>query len=177
MSRGVSTSISTGAASAVTLPLYLVKVFWDSGTKYYSSRETLNFQATGDATSLTYTAADILVNLNIDSGAGTLKIGNTDYASGADVLGDGVSGTRIVIMALYGSGSFSTGDEEFVFDGEGAGSSIDDRWTTIQLARVTTQSTWAPRQLINKANGFNHLPPDNLEISAGGEIYRFRSNG
>ena len=74
-------------------------------------------------------------------------------------------------MQLYGSGPWSTGDDLTLFDGAGRDAAIDERWVTVSLVRTTLQSIWAPRQVICKETGFNHLPPESLDISIGGEVY------
>ena len=186
MSRGVSSSISTGAAEKVTRPVYLVSVAWSSGTKYYSSRGDITFD------SVTYSSTDVKVSIQPDKNSATIIFGNADLAAGKLVLYQGVyySDTEpyidsssyysvkngvidiaIVIKALYGAGPWVAGDEEILFSGVGDGASITEKTMKIKAVSIAVHS-WAPRLAVIKENGFNFLPPPIMDIMWQGDRYR-----
>lgn len=164
MARTLSATTQTEIAKTITKPFWLVYIGY-SPVLRYSSGPTAQEGAT------IWTCNDMLVSVSPDKNTGTLKIQNTDYVFGNAVLTDGIADISIKIYQLYGSGSYSSGDEELLFDGVGGSCVVDLRWVTIGLEVAKTSVMFSPRIRCSKEMGFNHLPPEGLVISWQGEQY------
>ena len=165
MARTLSSTTQTEIAKAVTKPFWLVYIGFGTPLRYSSG-------ATVSWNSQTWTANDLQVSVNPDKNSGTLRIQNTDYSFGQLVMNnDGIADVPIKIYQLYGDGSYAVDDAELLFDGVGGRDVIGTRWVEVELKVADTEVMFAPRIRCTKEMGFNHLPPNGLVISWGGEQF------
>lgn len=187
MPRTVSATTDTEIAKAVTKPFWLVYIGYGTPLRYSSGPEAVQTDylqdeldnyytdASGnklqDEVVVTWTPNDMQVTINPDRNTGTLKIQNTDFSFGNTVLATSMADIPIKVYKLYGDGTHESADPELLFDGVGGKCTIDLRWVTVRLESASTKIMFCPRVMCTKEMGFNHLPPDKLTISWGGEQY------
>lgn len=169
MPRSVSSVTETNINKAVTEPYYLVYIGYGTPLRK-SSRETVTWN------SETWIAEDMIVTVNPDRNEATLKIQNTDYVFGGVVLATTIADVPVKIYEVHGD-SLAVADAELLFDGVGSGADLDMRWVVVDLVKASTGKMFSPRVMCSKEIGFNHLPPDNLTISWGGEQYILETKG
>jgi hypothetical protein len=169
MPRTLSVTTQAEIAKTVTRPFWLLYIGFTPALRYSSGPQATN--------GYTWTPNDFVATVSPDNNQGTLRIQNTDYVFGGLVLSNGIADVPIKIYTLYGTGAYSAGDEELLFDGVGGSCTIDPRWVTIDLKVARTAVMFSPRIRCSKEMGFNHLPPEGLVISWQGEQYTLPPSG
>ena len=169
MPRTVSAPTETNINKAITEPFYLVYIGYGTPLRK-SSRGTVTWN------SESWIAEDMIVTVSPDRNEGTLKIQNTDYVFGGVVLTTTIADVPIKIYKAHGT-SLEVADAELLFDGVGSGADPDTRWVVVDLEKGSTGVMFSPRIKCTKEIGFDHLPPDSLTISWGGEQYILEVKG
>lgn len=166
--RTLSTPTQTEIAKTYTDPGYLVEIAFSTVVRL-SSRADVSWNGS------TWLASNVRVDgLSSDGqGAqtGVLTLGNADNVFGALVLNEGVAGRAIKVWKFY-DGATAAADPVQVFSGWGDEAEIGLTEVRISLVSESLESLSSPRNFINKANGFNHLPPAGTIINWGGQAYR-----
>lgn len=173
--RPIATSLQGLIGQTVTAPGYLVSIEFPGQTVRMSSRGTL---AWGGETWVGY---DLEVSGLASDGSGevsgVLRVGNTDSALSALILGDGIAGRPVTIRVFYGDAP-GADDVEEVFAGQGDEAGIDTRVAEIKLISDSIARVLLPRGRISPATGFNHLtPPGTVLTWNGGKIVLESANG
>lgn len=173
--RPISTGLQGLIGQTVTLPGYLVAIEFPSQTVRMSSRGTVAWDGH------TWLAYDLEVSgLSSDGSgevAGVLRVGNTDNALSALILGDGIAGRPVTIHAFYGDAPAADEVEE-IFAGQGDEAGLDLRVAEIKLISDSIARVLLPRGRITPAAGFNHLTPPGTVLTWNGEkITLETSNG
>jgi hypothetical protein len=113
------------------------------------------------------------VSLSADGLSGQLSLVDHDSALEAKLMAEGATGIVARVYMLYGDGPWSATDDDLWFEGEIGQSRGGQGRITIPL--VQPEARFAPRWRITKDNGFNHLPPDGLEIATNDGIVILRN--
>lgn len=156
--RPLSTNTATNAALTITRPVYLVQI--DAATPIYlSSREAITLRGN----------AHVAAGLQIDQQGARIALFNGDQAYTATFLA-GLSGVRVVVRMLYGSGPFDETDDDVVLEGE-LGSIAIGEWITMQVRDAPAQKV--PRLYVAPPV-FNYLPPDGtlVQTTTGPHVLR-----
>ena len=166
--RNLSSALQTALAKTITQPGFLVTIAFASGTLNFSSRGTVTIN------SVTYTGSDLDVSgLGADAKGeqqGAVKIGNTDGAIGAIILGEATADWTVTVQ-VYDAAATATGDPVQIFTGTGNGATCDERWASISVTSGKTITQLLPSEYITAEQGFSYLPPAGMRIVAGNEIY------
>lgn len=154
--RPLSTTNSTGTASAITRPVYLVEIMLSTPVRV-SSRETTTLRGNS------FTAGSVRVDL----GGSRVAIFNDSLT--ASFLA-ATSGAAVRVFVLHGEGPFTDADADVLLEGEIGGVAVDE-WITINVRQAPAKRL--PRLYVGPPT-FNHLPPDGLRINTLSGVYVLR---
>ena len=100
---------------------------------------------------------------------GRISLPNTDNAASAYALNEDLSINEVEILTLYGEAPFAAGDAETVFTGVLDGCLIGPDRVYFDIATAGRKREYGPRVILMPPL-CNHLPPNGLRLSWGGEI-------
>lgn len=101
---------------------------------------------------------------------GSLTFIDSDGAIAVLVLAEGVADRGARVWEFFGQ-TPATADPVLRFDGVLDTYAIDDSTAEVHLSLKQAEVLFAPRNLINAANGFNFLPATGTKINWGGQDY------
>lgn len=166
MPKTLTAHNSSEIGLSVSRPHWLV--FFDFATPLrLSTRGTVTFDAQS------WTGTQMTVAIASDGLSGQVVMTDHDSAMEAKLMAEGATGIAARVYMLYGDGPWSASDDDLWFDGE-IGQTRGARGR-ITIPLVQPEARFAPRWRISQDNGFNHLPPDGLEIATKDGIVILRN--
>jgi len=102
---------------------------------------------------------------------GTLEFVDANGEIGILCLAEGVADRRARVWMYSGDAPLADNDPKILFDGVMDTYDIDTASATVKLPLRKAQVLMAPRQIMNSANGFNHLAVAGTKFSWGGQDY------
>ena len=164
MPRSLTANNTTGVALAVTRPMWLMEIGFDTILRLASRGADITYN------SYTWTGAHFTVDLNRP--LPTVSLFNDQLAYGDDFVTAG-PGVPVTLIKLYGDEPFSTNDGDEWWIGVMGEGSLDKN---IQFSIRPNRPTDAPKYRATWGMGFNHVPPEGTEILTDAGTFVIKRN-